>query len=82
MFCIQVWDDTQKKYFSALVKGADTGYVTGHEIPGEGVVPTLYEDGVQALQDAEDVANFSRGVTCVLDLTTGNRHFNEDSLPE
>ena len=79
MFRVQVWDDVAKAYSDVQVLFDRSGPI-GFNPASNACAPTEYERGMEALQEREALEERAEGIFCVIDLTTGKRHFDDGHL--
>lgn len=80
MYCIEVWNDTEKRYFPTKIAFLSNGLIRSWQSAAD-IEPTIYDNALLALEDAQYMhdGNF---ITCVVHMNTKNHHFDADSLPD
>jgi hypothetical protein len=82
MFRIQVWDDDVNGYGDVVLYFDNWG-VVGFRSTQLGDAPAEYDDPGEAWRDAVDLQErHSDAIVTLLDMSTGDRHFDDRNLPE
>ncbi len=82
MYRVQVWDDDANRYVDVVLSFDQWGAV-GFRHAQLGDTPAEYDDPGDAWRDAVDLQEgFGDAIVTLLDMSTGERRFDERNLPE
>lgn len=80
MYRVQVWDDDANRYVDVVLSFDQWGAV-GFRHAQLGDTPAEYDDPGEAWRDAVDLQErFGDAIVTLLDMSAGERHFDERNL--